>query len=257
MLLKKCCNNLKKLPNRLKSLKSLTFLSIMDCPRLVILSTAKEEKAQSIINNGKAEDIMMESFSQLEELTVNSCPSLAAFPLGQRIPTTLKTLDLYGKCDKMEPDSEEMWLSKSTAPLPLLEYLFIGGWVSLQFLPGCLSNFVHLTSLTIINCPGLESFPERGGFPPSLVSLEIGDSVNLKHLIPDGGDHHQMQGLESLTDLEIRNCPNLEWLPRRCWPPNLKSLGIRGKSRGPVVEEGGAHRDSRPLLLGSRLMEEE
>ncbi|KAK3002020.1 hypothetical protein RJ639_022258 [Escallonia herrerae] len=161
------CNNLEKLPNRLKSLKSLRSLSIRECPRLVILSTAKEDKAQSIINNGKAEDIMMESFSHLEALTVWGCPSLAAFPLGQRIPATLKRLDLYGNCDKMEQDSEEMWLSKSAAPSPLLEYLCINGWVSLQFLPGFLSNFVHLTSLTIINCPGLESFPERGGFPPA------------------------------------------------------------------------------------------
>ncbi|KAK3002850.1 hypothetical protein RJ639_019912 [Escallonia herrerae] len=238
------CDNLEKLPNRLKSLKSLKSLRIAQCPRLVvILSTSTEEEVQSNINDGKAEDIKIESFSQLEELTVGDCPSLAAFPLGQR----------KCNCDKMEPDSEEMWLSKSAAPSPLLGSISIEGWANLKLLPGCLSNFVHLTGLYLSNCPGLESFPERGGFLPNLVRLEIRNCVNLKHLIPDGDD----QGLASLTELRIENCPNLEWLPRRCWPPNLKSLGIGGKSRGPVVEEGGAHRDSRPLLLGSKLMEEE
>ncbi|KAK3010253.1 hypothetical protein RJ639_011584 [Escallonia herrerae] len=228
------CDNLEKLPNRLKSLKSLKSLRIEQCPRLVvILSTSTEEEVQSNINDGKAEDIKIESFSQLEELKIYGCPSLAAFPLGQRIPATLKRLNLFGNCDKMEPDSEEMWLSKSAAPSPLLESISIHGWANLKFLPGCLSNFVHLTMLSLWSCPGLESFPERGGFPPSLVRLWIGDCVNLKHLIPDGDDHHQMQGLASLSDLKIRNCPNLEWLPRRCWPPNLKSLDIGGEIKGP------------------------
>ncbi|KAK3011735.1 hypothetical protein RJ639_012645 [Escallonia herrerae] len=248
------CNNLEKLPNRLKSLKSLRLLSIGGCPRLVNISATTEEEVQSGISDGKAEEIMRESFSQLEELYIYGCSSLATFPLGQRIRATLKSLHLGG-CDKMEPDSKEMWLCNSSAPLPLLESVHINGWASLQFLPGCLFNFVHLTSLSIWSCPGLESFPERGGFPPSLVSLTIGDCKNLKYLIPDG-DHHQMQGLSSLTYLNIENCPNLEWLPKRCWPPNLKSLRIGGKSRGPV-EEGGAHRDSQPLLLGSQLLEKE
>ncbi|KAK3014540.1 hypothetical protein RJ639_008314 [Escallonia herrerae] len=225
------CDNLEKLPNRLKSLKSLISLSIEGCPRLVILSTTTEEKLQSSINDGKAEEIMMESFSQLEELYVDGCPSLAALPLGQRICATLKSLHLGG-CDKMEPDSKEMWLFKSTAPLPLLEFIHISGWGSLQFLPGCLFNFVHLTTLRLWSCPGLESFSERGGFPPSLVRLVIIDCVNLKYLIPDD-DHHQMQGLTSLSHLKIYDCPRLEWLPRRCWPPNLKSLEIWGDIKGP------------------------
>ncbi|KAK3030307.1 hypothetical protein RJ639_039310 [Escallonia herrerae] len=215
------CDNLEKLPNRLKSLKSLKSLRIAQCPRLVvILSTSTEEKVQSNINDGKAEDIKIESFSQLEELTVGDCPSLAAFPLGQRIPATLKRLDLYVNCDKMEPDSEEMWLSKSAAPSPLLESIHIEGWANLKLLPGCLSNFVHLTRLSLWSCPGLESFPERGGFLPNLVRLEIRNCVNLKHLIPDGDD----QGLASLAHLRIENCPNLEWLPRR-W--------IGGEIKGP------------------------
>ncbi|KAK2998568.1 hypothetical protein RJ639_024165 [Escallonia herrerae] len=221
------CDKLEKLPNRLKSLKSLRSLSIRECPRLVILSTSTEEEVQSNMNDGKAEDIKIESFSQLEKLSVSGCP----FPLGQRIPATLKSLNLGG-CDKMEPDSEEMWLSKSAAPSPLLEYIRINGWASLQFLPGCLFNFVHLTTLHLYSCPGLELFPERVGFPPSLVSLRISDCENLKYLIPDD-DHHQMQGLASLLELSIENCPNLEWLPRRCWPPNLKWLRIRGEIKGP------------------------
>ncbi|KAK3018180.1 hypothetical protein RJ639_002798 [Escallonia herrerae] len=160
------CNNLEKLPNRLRSLKPLRSLSILECPRLVNISATMEEEVQSNINDGKAEEIMMESFSQLKDLYIDDCPSLAAFPLGQRIPATLKSLELGG-CDKMEPDSEEMWLHKSAAPSPLLDRIEINGWANLRFLPGCLSNFAHLTSLTIKRCPGLESFPERGGFPPA------------------------------------------------------------------------------------------
>ncbi|KAK3014541.1 hypothetical protein RJ639_008315 [Escallonia herrerae] len=197
------CDNLEKLPNRLKSLKSLRSLSIWGCPRLVILSTSTEEEVQSNINGGKAEDIKIESFSQLERLAVYGCPFLAAFPLGQRIHARLKSLHL-GRCDNMEPDSEEMWLSKSATPSLLLEYISIDDWANLKFLPGCLSNFVHLARLYIWGCPGLESFPERGGFPPSLVIARISS----------------------------------EWLPRRCWPPDRKQLEIEGGIKGPSGGEG-------------------
>ncbi|KAK3007128.1 hypothetical protein RJ639_016275 [Escallonia herrerae] len=150
------------------------------CPRLVILSTSTEEEVQSNINDGKAEDIKIESFSQLEDLTVGVCPSLAAFPLGQRIPATLKRLDLYVNSDKMEPDSEEMWVLVQLRAPHHVESMELSG-------PRVVSG-------------------ERG-LSPNLVRLEIGDCVNLKHLIPDGDDHHQMQGLASLAHLEDKQLP--------------------------------------------------
>ncbi|KAK3029692.1 hypothetical protein RJ639_039826 [Escallonia herrerae] len=243
------CVNLEKLPKRLKSLKSLRLLSISHCPRVIILSTTIEEDAQSNINDGKAEDFMIESFSQLEALTIYGHPSLVAFPLGQRIPTTLKRL-YFEPSENMEPDSEEMWLPKSAAPSPLLESIIISSWANLKFLPGSLFKFVHLTSLYISSCSGLESFPEREGFPPSLQRLYIGDCVNLKYLIPDD-DRHQMQGLASLLELTIYNCPSLEWFPRRCWPPNLTTLVIEGDIKRP--SSGAKQRGWDPQRLPASL----
>ncbi|KAK3027657.1 hypothetical protein RJ639_040620 [Escallonia herrerae] len=220
------CKNLGKLPDGLKSLKSLRALIIGGCPRLDFILTTTELEVQSSINNDdKYENALMERFSRLETFEIQDCPSMTIFPLGQNISTTLKTLRVKD-CKNLEPDSETVWLLKGTMPSSSLVNIDIRGWENLKLLPGNLLRFVHLTGLHISACLSLESFPKNVALPPRLVNLSIGNCRNLKYLLPD--DHYQMQSLASLLYLNIYDCPSLELFPRRCWPPNLESLRLGG-----------------------------
>lgn len=128
-----------------------------------------------------------------------------------------------------------------------LQYLHLRYYPNLRTLPACLHSPTHLTIerrknlkslqhqmrnlkslqvLTIVDCPGVESFPE-GGLAPNLTSLNICDCKNLKMTISERSLHT----LTSLYQLTIKNMfPDLlSFSDEECpLPIFLTSLTING-----------------------------
>ncbi|KAL8267703.1 hypothetical protein R6Q59_001501 [Mikania micrantha] len=101
------------------------------------------------------------------------------------------------------------------------------------FPQGCLIN---LTRLVIYGCDNIESFPDNGyGFLPSccLRHLSIFNCQNLKSF-----PHEHLQSFESLNEIIIHGCPNLDYtFPSGLWPRNLSLLEI-GELKKPISEWG-------------------
>ncbi|KAM0069783.1 putative leucine-rich repeat domain superfamily [Helianthus debilis subsp. tardiflorus] len=74
----------------------------------------------------------------------------------------------------------------------MLEDIQIGDWTNLKSITN-LNYFVHLTTLFLMNCENLESFPDN-----------------------------ELSDLTLLKDLKIIDCPSMDVsFPRGVWPPNL------------------------------------
>ncbi|RVW63168.1 putative disease resistance protein [Vitis vinifera] len=168
----------------------------------------------------------------LEELRIENCSSLNSFPTGE-LPSTLKNLSISG-CTNLESVSEKM-SPNSTA----LVHLRLEEYPNLKSLQGCLdslrathkrlwrSGVLSRKSLTISECPGLESFPEEG-FAPNLTLLEIDNymvSFSVKESrLPFSLTRLYIDGMESLASLALCNLISLQSLDiSNC--PNLQSLG--------------------------------
>ena len=162
----------------------------------------------------------------LEVLKIEQCSSLKSFPSG-KLPSTLKQLQIS---DGMELES----ISERMVHNTMLEYLSIDCDPHLKILPECLHN---LTFLSIGDCPGLESFPERGLPMPNLKTLLIVFCENLKFL------PNQMQNLKSLEYLIVAFCPGLVFFPEGVLAPNLKYLKIDDcENLKAPLSEWGFHR---------------
>ncbi|CBI35137.3 unnamed protein product, partial [Vitis vinifera] len=171
----------------------------------------------------------------LEDLSIRYSPFLKCFPNGE-LPTTLKKLHI-GDCQSLESLPEGVMHHNSTSSsntccleylglsIPNLEYLQIDRCENLKSLTHQMRNLKSLRSLTISECPGLESFPEEG-LASNLKSLLIGDCMNLKTPISEWG----FNTLTSLSQLTIWNMfPNMVSFPdEECLLPiSLISLRIR------------------------------
>ncbi|KAD3336322.1 hypothetical protein E3N88_31841 [Mikania micrantha] len=179
--------------------------------------------------------------SRVEKLEISNCSSLTSlsFPTVDNIQSTLKSLYVSG-CDNLEVS----WLDNKF--LSSLEHLYIWNTVKLSLFPeGCL---VHITKLVISGCDNIESMPDNGyGFLPSrcLRYLHIDNCEKLKSF-----PHQHMQSLESLEEMIIRRCPNLDdTFPCGSWPPNLSTLRIGGLKK-PISEWGMQNFPTTLVTLG-------
>ncbi|KAM7490625.1 hypothetical protein LguiA_033546 [Lonicera macranthoides] len=228
------CDKLEKLPDLESCLPSLKKLEIYNCRRLQSLQTTKNLPTKEKVLIESNSNNHVESCSHLERLSIRGCESLTCFLPGHNLPTTLKSLDVCASRN-LEPDSENFWLLNSSSMPSSLESISILNWVKLASLPRYLLNFIHLTSLALMGCMGLESFLERG-LPPNLRILIIRNCKNLKYLPDD-----QMQSLTSLVSLHVFGCPCLESFPQGHWPPNLEHLRIGNIKKQPI-SKWGLHR---------------
>ncbi|KAL8230146.1 hypothetical protein R6Q59_000518 [Mikania micrantha] len=173
------------------------------------------------------------------------------------LPSTLKSLHI-SSCNNVEVS----WLDNNF--LSSLQHLYILNMVNLRlFHDGC---FVHLTTLNINDCDNIESIPSNGyGFLPShcLRYLRIADCKNLKSF-----PHEHLQSSESLVEIKIYGCPNLDYTfpgklkkPISEWgmqnfPTSLVSLNLLGDGDSRVVTFANAEEEdttSSSFLLPSSL----
>jgi Leucine-rich repeat (LRR) protein len=204
-----------------------------------------------------------EAFPLLEELHIEQCPNLAkALPshhlprvtrltisgceqLATPLPRFPRLLSLsvsgFHSLESLPEQIEQMGCSPSD-----LGQIAIKGWASLKCV--ALDLFPKLNSLSISNCPDLESlcaherplndltslhsleieqcpklvsFP-KGGLPaPVLTRLKLQFCSNLKQL-PES--MHSL--LPSLNHLEINCCPEVELCPEGGFPSTLQLLWI-------------------------------
>ncbi|KDO40228.1 hypothetical protein CISIN_1g048507mg [Citrus sinensis] len=182
--------------------------------------------------------------SLLEELDINSCPSLTCIFSKNELPATLESLEVGNlpeslkslrvwDCPKLESIAER--LDNNTS----LEIIRIAYCENLKILPSGLHNLRQLQEIEIRRCGNLVSFP-KGGLPGAkLTRLEISDCNRLEAL-PKG-----LHNLKSLQELRIGvELPSLE---EDGLPTNLHSLGIRGNMEiwKSTIERGrGFHRFS-------------
>ena len=129
----------------------------------------------------------------LVTLSLQNCPELESFPEGG-LPSNLKSLVICS-CDKLIPGRMEWGLQ---------------GLSSLRSF--CIKG----------KCENLESFPDRGLLPSSLISLDIWDLQHLKSL--NGGE---LQHPTELKNLRIGYCPIFQSLPEGGLPTSLTSLRVK------------------------------
>ncbi|XP_076895442.1 putative disease resistance RPP13-like protein 1 [Bidens hawaiensis] len=199
-----------------KILVKLRKLEVVGCDNLVSLGEKEEEGDRR--NNLLTSLRMLEVYkcknmerctspNSIETLSVRSCSSTTAISLptgGQK----LKSLDII-KCEKL---LEREWggqkINNNRSIMPALEQVKITGWANLKSITE-LNYLVHLTTLIILDCESLESFPDN-----------------------------ELPSLNSLKDLSIINCPSIDAsFPRGFWPPKLGYLKI-GKLKKPISEWG-------------------
>lgn len=109
------------------------------------------------------------------------------------MPSNLNSISVFG-CDKLVAS----WKAWGLQKLPSLRSLFIGG------------------------TEDVESFPDFGLLPTSLISLSI-EFSNLKSL-----DREGLQHLISLEELQITRCPELKYMPEEGLPTSISILRIHG-----------------------------
>ena len=198
------CLNLQSLsvPNHgpLHHLASLRSLEISNCSNFV---SFPEEglpapsltwfRVDSCYNLKALPEQMHTLLPSLVTLSLQNCPELESFPEGG-LPSNLKSLEICS-CDKLIPGRMEWGLQ---------------GLSSLRSF--CIKG----------KCENLESFPDRGLLPSSLISLDIWDLQHLKSL--NGGE---LQHLTELKNLRIGYCPIFQSLPEGGLPTSLTSLRVK------------------------------
>ena len=191
----------------LQHLASVRRLEISNCPNFV---SFPEEglpapsltwfRVDSCYNLKALPEQMHTLLPSLVTLSLQNCPELESFPEGC-LPSSLKSLEICS-CDKLIPSRM--------------------GW-GLQGLPS-------LRSFSIKGkCENLESFPDRGLLPSSLISLDIWDLQHLKSL---NGD--ELQHLTELKYLRIGYCPVFQSMPEGGLPTSLTSLKVK---KCPMLKE--------------------
>ncbi|KAJ0717476.1 putative virus X resistance protein-like, coiled-coil [Helianthus annuus] len=213
-----------------KVLVNLKKLSFGNCSNLVSLGEKEEDNFGS--NHPSSLRILEISYcnsmenchcpNSIENLRISGCSSLTCVSF----PTTatgggqnLKNLDIQN-CDKLMENI-------NNTSMPMLETVLILKWTYLKSIVH-LSNFLHLTSLYILHCPSIESFPD----------LQLSNLTNL--MIEDCQKMESFPDLRvsNLTSLSVKNCPILDVsFPHGNWPPKLVFLCIGGLKK-PITEWG-------------------
>ena len=218
------CESLSSFP--LSNFPNLSYLFLKGCKALASLSLSQESPqlltslySLSIISCSAFVSLGVFFAPNLTQLSVSGCENLISLPedMGILLPS-LQTLILYN-CPKLES------FSGDCLPAGLTE-LHIGNCEKL--IANRLDwNLQRLKSLEILvisgRCENVETFPEDALLPANVTELFIDGFVHLKTLNSKGLLH-----LNSLSQLSISMCPQIQSLPEQGLPNSLTFLCIWG-----------------------------
>ncbi|KAI8016721.1 putative disease resistance protein [Camellia lanceoleosa] len=220
------CDSLPSLP--LELFPKLQSLRIKDCGNFETLLTLNK--------------LGFQNFASLEQLDLDGCSNMESLSQQVLIAPNLKRFDPWN-CKKLKSLPDRMH------SLTSLQSLMIGNCPGIELFPeGGLPSSLH--SLQIMNCAKLvarrrewglqrlpsltrfsisgeyvedvlESFPEEGLLPSTLIWLQIEGLPNLKLL-----NNRGLQHLGSLKNMRIARCPQLQSLPEEGLPTSLFLLEI-------------------------------
>ncbi|KAK1419194.1 hypothetical protein QVD17_28356 [Tagetes erecta] len=193
-----------------KVLENLKILHVSKCQSLVSLG---EEGVEDTFGNNFLSSLSILDVhdclsmercccpNNIENLYITGCKSVTrvSFPTTTKADVKkLQTLVLY--------DGNYLMENINSRSLSMLERVSISGWTNLISINQLNINFIHLTNLTIYDCPSIESFPDLQ--------------------------------LSNLTHLSISKCPSMEYtFPCGRWPLKLVGLRIGGLNK-PILEWG-------------------
>ena len=174
----------------------------------------------------------------LKTLTIRECSEFESFPNEGLFAPQLETFFIIAM-KKLKSMPKRM-----SALLLSLNYLYINDCPGVEFSHECLpSNLKHMNLLRCsklvaslkgalgpnpslqflkIAVVDVESFPDEGLLPLSLVKLTIEDCPNLKNL-----DYGGLFHLSSLQNLNLLDCPTLQCLPEEGLPKSISELLIK------------------------------
>ncbi|KAK8507287.1 hypothetical protein V6N12_008628 [Hibiscus sabdariffa] len=186
------CTTTTCLPECVNSLTHLTVLNLQKCVSLqyfpetgLQLPNLRKLDLYDCISLESLPD-QMQRHTSLQHLTISECPGLVSFPKGGW-PPNLLALKIWN-CENLKQ--------------PLSEWN--------------LQDLASLRDLTIAGAPDIVSFPdEMCLLPTSLMSLYLSRLHNL-HSLSVG-----LCDLTLLKELEISECPKLQWLPKEGLPAEL------------------------------------
>ncbi|KAJ0478167.1 putative leucine-rich repeat domain superfamily, winged helix-like DNA-binding domain superfamily [Helianthus annuus] len=200
-----------------KVLVKLRSLDVVECHGVVSLGETEEEdncesNLWTSLRNLKVSSCRnMERFicpDSIQVLCLWHCKSITvlSFPKeGQK----LKSVDIWGCNELLETEwGGQNMNNNNRSSMPMLENVWIKDWTNLKSVKK-LNYLVHLTTLWIVNCENLESFPDN-----------------------------ELSDLTLLKELRIIDCPSMDAsFPRGIWPPKLQSLEI-GMLKNPISNWG-------------------
>ncbi|CAL5361708.1 unnamed protein product [Camellia sinensis] len=178
--------------------KSLETLSLSSCDALKPMIWHCE-KLKSLPEG------MHTLFPSLQSLELYGCPEIESFPEGG-LPASLHSLEITN-CSKLIARRREWDLQR----LPFLRHFTLAGKYVMEWGESFLED-------------GVESFPEEGLLPLTLMSLWIEYLPNLKSL-----NHRGLQVLGSLKYMKIVKCPKLQSLVEEGLPTSLSMLELFGR----------------------------
>ncbi|KAK9050652.1 hypothetical protein SSX86_030378 [Deinandra increscens subsp. villosa] len=233
-------------------LLNLKVLSVVGCDSLVSLGEKEDEENNfsiKLLSSLKMLEVMdcdnlkrccCPNSINIESLRVSCCSSVThvSFPATTTLGggVKLKALDIFS-CNKLVEKINH-------TSMPMLEYVNIYGWRSLKSIIH-LSNFIHITQLTIKHCPSIKSFPHLELSNLILLSVQYCESLE---------SFPNLSSLTLLKNLVITNCPSLDdSFPGGLWPPKLVNL-VTGGLKNPI-SEWGTH--NFPTSLGDLTLGEE
>ncbi|ESW05617.1 hypothetical protein PHAVU_011G195000 [Phaseolus vulgaris] len=213
----RCCDSLTNFP--LDLFPKLCNLYLYECDNLQMISQGNPH-------------------GHLISLSITECSEFGSFPNEGLFAPQLERFCIEG-LEKLKSMPKRM-----SALLPSLNYLYIKDCPVMELSEGCLPS--NLKDLSLMNCsklvtslkkggwgtnPSIESlsikeddvecFPGEGLLPLSLTELRIKDCPNLKKLVYRGLCH-----LSSLQTMFIQNCPILQCLPEEGLPESISELRI-------------------------------
>ncbi|XP_042753238.1 putative disease resistance RPP13-like protein 1 [Lactuca sativa] len=166
---------------------------------LVSLQKLEVWWCKNLVSSAEKEDNFGISMESLKYVQFYNCEKLESY----NCTNTVERL-LIRRCDSM---TSLTFSAVQEHPSPLTE-LIVSDCGNIQPKPIPVKDFLflsmsRLTSLTVFNCKNLKSFP-----------------------------HEHFQSLTSLEEMEIYDCPSMDYsFPCGVWPPNLTKLTIGGLNK--------------------------
>ncbi|KAL7619175.1 hypothetical protein Lser_V15G03625 [Lactuca serriola] len=172
------------------------------CKSLVSLQKLEVINCKNLVSSAAKEVDFGKNMKSLKQVNFNNCDSLESY----NCPNTVERLYI-SRCNSM---TSLTFSAVQEHPSPLTE-LIVGDCDNIQPKPIPAKDFSlsRLTYLKISYCKNLKSFP-----------------------------HQHFQSFASLEELEIHECPSMDYsFPCGVWPPNLTKLTIGGLNK-PMSEWG-------------------